>query len=292
MNYNPIKFLKRLCVIGGIAVATTVPTFLTGCGKQSGKLNLEYDLNDNYSAVLNAVSVPVNTVKLPVKFGNYEAEIPGGNIDKHLFGFVRRGNELLAMENPTKNLTIYDEKQAVLQGPAVLLGKLSRYHEGNSRVKVHSKEFGVLLPVTYIDEQLPVGVHQGNITLEGVEFAQHQGYLFAKTLDKEGKFLGLYAFRRPIPEVEVKGLELIIKGNGLLVLGSEAGKGPRKEQLELLIPLPDEVKTESPKVEAPKVEEPKPQFLIEPQEDPIAPKSQNTNPAEALIQRVDELLRY
>ena len=173
------------------------------------------------------------------------------------------------MENPTNNLTIYDEKQAVLEGEAVLLGKLSRYPADTSRVNVHGKPFGVLLPVRYIQEKLPVEIHQGNSTLEGVEFVASQGYLFAKTLDEQGKFLGLYAFRRPIPEVEVKGLELILKGKGLLVLGSEAGKGPRTEELKLLIPLPDKKKTEASwpkeesKVEAPVVEEP--QLLIEPQ---------------------------
>lgn len=269
-NMSRRDFLKTGAITGA---GLLLPSFLTGCGKGKGKqLNLRYDPDDNYSAVLNAESVQVNTENLPVQFGNYVAEIPGGNIDKHLFGFVRRGDKLFAMENPTNNLTIYDEKQAVLQGPAVLLGRLSRYPADTSRVKVHGKDFGVLLPVKYIQEKLPVGVHQGKLTLEGVEFAEHQGYLFAKTLNPEGKFMGLYAFRRPIPEVEVEGLELIIKGNGLLILGSEAEKGPRREQLELLIPLPDEKpveqKPEVPEVKAPKVEAPQHELLIEPKEDP------------------------
>ena len=116
---------------------------------------------------------------------------------------------------------------------------------------------------------MPVDVLQGGITIEGVEFAEHQGYLFFKTLiqkDEKEEFGGLYALRRPVTEASVIGPDLIIQGNGILVRGSKAGKQPKTEPLELLIPI-IERKVETPEeqpVEAPKVEEPQPTILIEP----------------------------
>jgi len=262
--------------LGGIAIATAVPSFLTGCGKgKNEKLNLKYDSDgrDGFSRPVKAVSVPVNTIKIPVNFGNYEAEIPGGNVDGVVYGFVRRGNELFAMEDPTQNIDFYDERQAVLRGQAVLLGNLIRYRADPSQVQIKGRKFGVLQPVEYIQEKLPVDVLQGGITIEGVEFAEHQGYLFFKTLiqkDEKEEFGGLYALRRPVTEASVIGPDLIIQGNGILVRGSKSGKQPKTEPLELLIPIIEkevEAPVETKPAEAPK-EESQPKILIEPIEDP------------------------
>ncbi|MBI4154772.1 hypothetical protein HY498_01660 [Candidatus Woesearchaeota archaeon] len=248
-NYNTRReFLSNLGKLGGIVIASTIPSFLTGCG------NKEYEIKImKTGSPEKAEPVKLEISPIEILVDEYSTKLSAGTLNKTPVALGIVDNELYCIENPTDLFQKLDDK-LYLDGDAVLLGNLE--HEAirkrgssSKQGKVNLEGNDVFHPVYLEDKVIEIRTGNKNIGFRSRKIpavkvtnqacSSSVVYAFFTIPGEESIAGSLYAVENPVFDIDGnnntvtlnnKCKRIIVKGEGAeykslrVILGSVSEK--------------------------------------------------------------------
>lgn len=209
--------------LSGIAVAASVPSFLTGCGKGKTvepRLWIPAD-QDNalqvYPANVNVKPIPIGIGKETLGLSGISVSYSGSELAKSFekpFGVFYNGNQWVLIEDPTNELTI-NKGELTLQGIIVCLNTGSR---SSGNVNLGSRRSARLVEIVEKNADLSFSDAKGKIQTElsavGLDNAGTYTFVVVPSAEDSNQ-RGLYVVNDSDRNFYKKGRDITFKGKAI-----------------------------------------------------------------------------
>ena len=242
-NYQSRReFLNNLRKLGGVAIASTIPSFITGCGNSK-----EYEvqiMQGNSAEKAEPVKLEISPIEVLVD--EYSTKLSAGTLNKTPVAFGIVNNELYCIENPTDLFQKLDDS-LYLDGDAVILGILQntpvRKRSSSKSGQVQINDNVVFNPV-YLEDKI-IEIRTGNknigyrsrkipaVKITNQDCSENVTYAFFTIPGGKSTLGSLYAVEEPSFDVDGKNSTLTLnnKCKRIIVKGEGAEYKPLKVYL-------------------------------------------------------------
>ena len=211
-NYQSRReFLNNLRKLGGVAIASTIPSFITGCGNSK-----EYEvqiMQGNSAEKAEPVKLEISPIEVLVD--EYSTKLSAGTLNKTSLAFGIVNDGLYCMEIPAKS---FSDDSLYLDGDAVILGILQntpvRKRSSSKSGQVQINDNVVFNPV-YLEDKI-IEIRTGNknigyrsrkipaVKITNQDCSENVTYAFFTIPGGKSTLGSLYAVEEPSFDVDGK----------------------------------------------------------------------------------------